>query len=110
MERMASIEWVSKEQPSTGSGAVRMVPAGWRLSSSKAAYRRLPSGWRVSPSNPFNTICRMSDPQPGQKLSVVYLNQSTKRASLEFVAKKASEDFAKASDETTWDESALHSR
>ncbi|WP_345032235.1 hypothetical protein [Ravibacter arvi] len=97
MERMASIEWVSKDEPSTGSGAVRMwrrpdgvcrmASAGWRLSSSKAVYRRLPSGWRVSPSNPFNTICRMSDPQPGQKLSVVYLNQSTKRASMEFVAK-----------------------
>ncbi|WP_345026333.1 hypothetical protein [Ravibacter arvi] len=102
MERMASIESVSKDQPSTGSGAVRQVPAGWclssskaayrmeparwRLSSSKAAYRRLPSGRRVSPSNPFNTIRRMSDTQPGQNLSVVYLNQSTKRASMEFKA------------------------
>ncbi|GAA4431260.1 hypothetical protein GCM10023091_01660 [Ravibacter arvi] len=30
MERMASIEWVSKDQPSTGSGAVRHPPSGTR--------------------------------------------------------------------------------
>ncbi|WP_345028404.1 hypothetical protein [Ravibacter arvi] len=39
MERTASIEWVSKDKPSTGSGAVRMVPSGWCLSAS--------SGWRL---------------------------------------------------------------
>ncbi|WP_345026168.1 hypothetical protein [Ravibacter arvi] len=44
MERMASIEWVSKDKPSTSSGTVRMAPAGRRLSLSKAAYRRLPTG------------------------------------------------------------------
>ncbi|WP_345028810.1 hypothetical protein [Ravibacter arvi] len=39
---MASIEWVSKDKPSTGSGAIRRLPSGWRLSSSKATCRMAP--------------------------------------------------------------------